>query len=174
MRLSEVKIGVSRLPDGTAVLTPFGRLGGVYRFDATLAGRFDRLMGVLLWSGAIIAAGLVGAGALHRLDPRQEATLLVLVLVALDALRVLLVKALFRGAEPVPAPKRRPEADRLAPVADLRRRALVPLLVAEALLFAVAWARLLAGEIEPSFPFALAACHGLVYANRRFATLTER
>jgi hypothetical protein len=176
MQLVRVRIGVSRLADGTAVLTPFGRLGRVYRYDPILAFRFERLMGVLLWSGVLVAALLVGAGALRRIDPRQEATTLVLCLIVLDALRVLAVKTLFRRAERLE--RSRPTAaavarDRALPAAELRRRALGPLLLAETVLFAVAWEHLIAGDIDANFPFALAACHGLVYANRRLVALGE-
>jgi hypothetical protein len=95
----------------------------------------------------------------------------VLFLIALDALRVLLVKLMFRRRETVerrPPPAAAPR-DRRLPLAELRRRALVPLVLAEVALFAVAVARLAGGEIDPDFPFALAACHGLVYANRHLA-----
>jgi hypothetical protein len=175
MQFERLRIGVSRLADGTMVLTPFGRLGRVYRYEAALARRFERLMNVLLWGGAVLAAVPVVAGTLHRLDPRREAAAVVLFLIALDALRVLLVKLMFRRRETV---ERRPPPaaarDRRVPLAEMRRRALVPLLLAEAALFAVAVARLAGGEIDPDFPFALAACHGLVYANRHLAAATLR
>jgi len=179
MRIERVRIGVSRLADGTMVLTPFGRLGRVYRYDAALARRFERLMGVLLWGGAAVAAVPVVAGALHRVDPRREATAVVLFLIALDVLRVLLVKLMFRRRETVEQRRAPPAAasvahDRHLPLAELRGRAIVPLLLAEAALFAVAVARLAGGEMDPNVPFALAACHGLIYANRHLAVAARR
>jgi hypothetical protein len=165
---NDLRIGVSRLPDGTRVLTPFGRLGGMYQFDAMRAWRLDVLTAALLWTGAVGAVVFIGAGALRGLNPGQTFGGLLLALVGLDAIRIPLTKLLFLTARQF-IPRSRAYLLRLSDAYASRflRLALMPTLLLEASLFGLGCARMISGAIGAVLPCAIMLCHALIYANRR-------
>jgi hypothetical protein len=164
---SDLRIGVSRLADGTRVLTPFGRLGGVYQFDRIRAWRLEVLTAALLWTGAVGAIVFIGAGALRGLNPGQTFGGLLLALVGLDAIRIPLTKLLFLTARHFMPGSRERFAGASDAATRFLRLTLVPTLLLEASLFGLGCARMVSGAIGAVLPCAVTLCYALIYANRR-------